>query len=323
MNIKEFSRRIGVSAATVSRAFGSSGRISRGTRERIMLEAERFGYRGNYHARNLIRSRVRTVAFFYPEIVRRAPDHFISEIFLGANSAASSAQTPVLVHPLNDDSSELIKDLIFGGAISGVIVVAGSRLANFAVSSAKSSSVPYAVVGRMKGEEARSVLFDPGHGAMLAGRHFSGTGRRSPAYVGGISDRGKREGFLRGLGALSENCAFDFGGTSFEDGASAFLRLKSLGVRPDSVLCANDTIAIGFMNAALSDGISVPRDLAIIGFDDISVSAYTNPPLSTVRLNLREIGRKAFSLLSGRTGEQGEVAGPEKIECELVLRASA
>jgi len=322
MNIKEFASRLGISTATVSRAFGTKGRISEKTRKMIISRAEDLGYRANYHARNLSSKKSHTIAFFYPPLTKGEPDYFITEIIFGVSEASSRSSYPLQVHPIYPESTDFCKDIILNGSISGIIVTAGTAESNELVKTAKISSLPYVVVGHMSGENQNTVTFDNSRGAMLAGKYFKDTGRKNPAYVSGIFDKRKRLGFSQGLGAMSSKLHFDNGGSTFHDGFSAFRRVLKAVPDTDCVLCANDILAMGFIKAALTEGYKVPGDIAVIGFDDVKIARYFSPALTTIRLHLDELGEKSVNLLR-RIMDGGKTVSCESVDCELIVRDSA
>lgn len=325
ITIVEFAKKLGVSTATVSRAFSDKGRISLQTRNKIITQAQEFGYRANIHARNLTSQKNNTIALFFPSIGHEEPDYFITEIMLGISATLAKSRKILQIHPFPLDTPEqemeLYKDYILDGSFEGIIVVAGAKGSNCLVSTAHAGNVPYAVIGHMGGVSANSILFDNEHGAFLAGKYFKDTGRKHPAYVGGHLDKRKKHGFQTGFGAL-DKIAFADGGNSFRHGSMAFERLHHEHPETDCVLCANDVLAIGFIKAALANNVRIPEDIAVIGFDDIKPSRYFTPALSSVSLNLFELGESAVKLLM-KVIEDGKAVNSETIECDLILRQSS
>ena len=322
LNISQFASKLGISTATVSRAFGTKGRISDRTRRMIKAKAEQLGYRANYHASNLISRKSHTVAFFYPPLIEGEPDYFITEIMFGINSESSQRKMPLQIHSLYPESMGFCKDVVLNGSISGIIVIEGARESLEIVKTAKSSGLPYVVIGNFPGEKENAVTFDNARGAMLAGKYFRDAGRKNPAYIGGLSDKRKREGFKSGLGNLSSKLHTDNGGSVFLDGFNAFEKIMKTAPATDCVLCANDILAMGFTKAALANGRKIPEDIAVIGFDDIRISRYFTPALTTIRLHLDTIGEESVNLLH-RVMNGEKIAAGEKIDCELVVRDSA
>lgn len=321
IRIKDFAESLGLSTATVSRAFSSKGRISEKTRSLVRMKAEELGYRANVHARNLILGRCEGIAFFYPQLIDGEPDYFISEIMLGVSDACSKINIPLQIHPLSDGHMDFYKDIVLGGSITGVIVISGPESSTALIRLAEESGIQCVVVGPLPAEGKSHITYDNGKGGFLAGRYFWETGRKHPAYVCGISDRSKREGFKKGLGGIARNLFIDEGGSTFHDGSLAFERIIKSAAKTDCVLCANDIIAIGFIRAALMKGIRIPQEMAVIGFDDIRIASFHTPALSTIRLHTREIGENAVKQLKKLM--DGDGATRIKLDCELVIRESA
>jgi DNA-binding LacI/PurR family transcriptional regulator len=322
LNIRQFALKLGISTATISRAFGTKGRISDNTRQMIKAKAEQMGYRANYHASNLISRKSHTVAFFYPPLIKGEPDYFITEIMFGVNTESSRQKMPLQIHSLYPESMDFCRDVILNGSISGTIMIEGSPESSEILETAKSSGLPYVVIGHISRGKGNSVTFDNSRGAMLAGKHFRDCGKRKPAYVGGLSDKRKREGFKNGLGNLSSKVFIDSGGSTFLDGFKSFGRIMKTAPKTDCVLCANDILAIGFIKAALAAGRKIPDDIAVIGFDDIRVSQYFSPALTTIRLHMDTIGEKSVQLLN-RIMNGEKLMDDENVDCELIVRDSA
>ncbi|MBN2642775.1 MAG: LacI family DNA-binding transcriptional regulator [Victivallales bacterium] len=326
LNIKEFSSIIGVSTATVSRAFNASGRINEKTRRYIIEKAGELGYHANIHARNLSSPRSNIAGLFYPLLAGEQPDYFINEIQQGVQSALMDSGILLQVHPFPARADaeltlETYRTYVLSGGLGAMIIVAGSAESVELVKVAREAEVPYVVIGHMSGETRYTVSFDNGQGARLAGKFFVRTGRRFPAYIGGHLDKRKKLGFLEGLGEISDKLTIHSGGDAFIHGANAFRELRANRPETDCVLCANDVLAAGFIKAAQESGATIPEDIAVIGFDDLSFARYLTPALSSVSLKLNHIGlsaaRQILKLLDGND------ITPEFVECELIFRDSA
>jgi len=174
----------------------------------------------------------------------------------------------------------------------------------------------------MEGVKYNNVVYDMRHGAFLAGRYFKNTGRRHPAYLGGHLDKSKQQGFLAGL-EIPDNKIIKIGpGFGFRDGYHALELIAEKYPETDCVLCATDSMAMGFIKAALEHKIKIPKDIAVISYDDTCIARYYSPALSSVRLKPFEIGRNAAMILERiMNGEENIQA--EIIECDLVVRESA
>jgi LacI family repressor for deo operon, udp, cdd, tsx, nupC, and nupG len=328
--IRDMATALGVSTATVSRAFGSPGRISARTRQRILRKAEELGYRANIHARHLPKGGggVATIGFFHPSLVRGEPDYFVAEILLGISETAAARGMPLQIHPLPPDAGgddplvSRSRDMLLDGSLGGMIVYAGSAAAAGLAAAAERAGLPCLAIGG--GEEAgtQRITYGREAGAEQAGRYLCNIGRRRPAYVGGLDDAGKLRGFRTGLGTkLAAGLRHDPGGCAFADGVRAAERLLAGSAAPDAVFCANDVLALGFMHEALRRGCRIPAEVAVVGCDDVSFARFVTPALTTVRFHEYEIGRTAVVALARRMA--GEQVGVMAIPSELIVRESA
>ena len=323
MDIKTFAAALGVSTATVSRAFGGSGRISSETRRRILEAAEKMGYYASFHARNLGRKLGGSIAFFYPELYTDDPDYFISEIVLGINRTLKRERL-FHVTPFDEDDERLItsaREQILDGRVSGAVIVSGTSGAASLVELARKSRLPYVVLGKSAPGDTNTVDFDNGYGAALAGRYFRETGRKYPAYISGHLDRPKKLGFASGFGIAPEQIFEVNGGAGFKYGCQAADIICHSRRNIDCVLCANDIIAIGFIKRAAELGMKIPQDIGVIGFDDIAISKNYIPALSTVSLHLRQLGVEAGNMIEAQFSGARQVHNTQ-VRCDLIIRES-
>lgn len=324
IDIKTFAEQIGVSCATVSRAFGGSGRISTETRKRILEAAEEMGYYASFHARNLGKQHGGSIAFFYPELYTDEPDYFISEITLGINRTLKRDRL-FHVTAFDEDDERLLasaKEQILDGRVSGAIIISGTPGAAALAELANKSKIPCVVIGKSGENSVNTIDYDNGYGAALAGRYFRETGRKYPAYISGHLDRPKKQGFARGLG-IAENMIYEIkGGAGFQYGSRAADDIFHNRRQTDCILCANDIIAIGFIKRATELGIKIPQEIGVIGFDDIAISKNYMPSLSTVSLHLHRLGVEAGKMIELLF--EGKKSVPNTIvRCDLIIRESS
>jgi len=325
ITIKEFSDQIGVSTATVSRAFSSSGRISEKTRRMIIAKAQELGYHANIHASSLAAHKSNVISFFYPSIGYDQPDYFIMEIQLGLHAALQQSGLLLQTHPLppaphQQATLTIYRDYILSGGPQGIIIVAGSPESVELVEMARAAQIPYSVIGHMGIEPQYTVTFDNAAGAEQAARYFVKTKRRHPAYIGGQLDKRKIRGFAQGLNIPPEQVLHLPGGYTFAHGAAAFRELIQNHPETDCLLCANDVIAVGAMRAAFEAGYVIPERLAVIGFDDARFSRFYQPALSSVSLNMQQLGSSAMNQLFQQF--DGKEVKAEFVTCDLIIRES-
>jgi LacI family transcriptional regulator len=326
LTIKEFAQILGVSTATVSRAFSSKGRISDKTRKHIIAKAEELGYCANIHARSLNTPDSSMIALYYPELNSEEPDYFVSEIMMGINSILAQHGKNLQVNPLPLETPDTIlnfcKNQILSGAIAGVIIMYGSKSSQELYKCARNRGIPCVVIGNMEGVKYNNVLYDIRHGAFLAGRYFRNIGRKNPAYIGGHLDKGKQEGFRSGLEMPAKKIVKTRPGFGFRDGYHALEFIAEKHPETDCVLCATDSMAMGFIKAAFEHNIKVPEDIAVISYDDTCAARYYSPALSSVRLKPYEIGKNSAIIIERIMNGEKNIQ-PEIIDCDLVVRESS
>ena len=346
-SISDIAGKLGLSVATVSNALNGKKSVSEKTRKKVVAIAKKLGYKSERRSTNKKsvtksatksaakkqstrkrprkRSSARAVAFYFPSLIENELDYFMSEINLGIREAARENDLDPHMFPfrvaMGSKDLDFLKDSISDGKLFGAITVAANGISATLLETAKKANIPMVEIRPDREAHSGTVTFDVEKGAELAGKRFLEMGAERPAYIGGLSDEAKKIGFHKGLGPLVEALVEDQGGTTFHDGRLAFERLDPLENPIDAVLCANDSIAIGFMKAALDSGLDVPEDIAVVGCDDVRVAQFYHPSLTTIRLNPIEIGRSAVMLLK-RMVEKNDDTGI-LVECSLILRESA
>ncbi|HSO29149.1 MAG TPA: substrate-binding domain-containing protein, partial [Candidatus Sulfomarinibacteraceae bacterium] len=200
------------------------------------------------------------------------------------------------------------------------------------------SGIPFVVVDSTALPDEPGVEVDDEGGARAAARHLVELGHRAFLVIGieppsaaatmepdGVTAK-RLNGFRAVLSAVGVELTegdIVFGPASMEGGIDAFRRAWAAGARPTAVLAMSDAMAIGAMRAARELGLGIPADLSIVGFDDVDVARYTDPPLTTVHQPIRRKGEEAVRLLLG--GGRLRDGGPteqERLETRLVVRNS-
>lgn len=323
MDIKSFAEAIGVSTATVSRAFGGAGRISDETRRKVLEAAEKMGYHASFHARNLGSKHGGSIAFFYPELYTDEPDYFINEIVIGINRTLKHDRL-FKVTPFDEHDGRLLanaREQMLDGRVSGAIIFSGTAGAASLVALAQKARIPYVVIGKSTPNSTNTVDYDNEYGAALAGRYLRETGHKKPAYISGHLDRPKKRGFASGFAVPESEILEIQGGAGFKYGFRAAEEIFHHHRETDCVLCANDIIAIGFIKRATELGLKIPEDIAVIGFDDIAIAKNYIPAISTVSLHLRQLGVSAGEMLEAQFSGISKIPN-EVVRCDLIIRES-
>jgi LacI family transcriptional regulator len=316
----------GVSKGTASKALNGQGSLRPETRAKVVAAANELGYHPNAVARSLITGRTFTVGVVASDTVGR----FSIPVMLGAEDALGAGRIAVL---FCDGRGDVIRERhyltsLVSRRVDGMIVAGGQTDPRPPIASELPMPVVYAWTPSTDPDDA-AVVPDHEGGARLAVRHLLGTGRCRIGHVTGPQNfrsvELRAQGALAALAEAGQELAGgqvlhgDWSEAWGRQAASILLRLDP-GV--DAVFCGNDLIARGVSDGLRELGRRVPEDIALMGFDNWEVmSAHARIPLSTVDMNLHEVGRVAAQQLL-RAIEGAPVHGFELVCCQLVVRES-
>ena len=324
--INDVARKAGVSAMTVSRVINNKGEISQATRQRVQQAIDQLGYRPSKVARSLSTSRSYTIGLIVPDIT----NPFFPEIIQGAEDAAWQAGYTITLCGTGEDPEREAKALetLEDNRVDGVIVCSArlpkERLLQLIVRHQAAvllnRSVPSAAAGM--------VSMDDAYGTMRVVHHLLGIGRERIGFLAGPatsqSGRKRNEGYHTALEAtghrvdedLQESCPPNEHG-----GYQAFKLLHQRHRDLNGLICYNDLVAIGALQACAELGIGVPDDIAVVGCDDIRMASLVTPSLTTLAVDKYHLGRKTVTMLLERIG--GKSSGPLILRPELIVRQSA
>jgi DNA-binding LacI/PurR family transcriptional regulator len=278
---------LGMSIATVSRAFYEDATIADQTRRIVLERAAVLGYRANPFARSLITKKTRIVGVvaadltnpFYPEVLTKLTDRLHA---IGLNVMLITAGPSTSM----DDALKLLLHYQ-----PDVTVLLAATLSSEAAAACQTSGTPLIFFNRHPADDnSVAVSCDNVAGGRSAAAHLAELGHRRLAYVAGRPDVSttveRWDGFLAECKTRNvPTPMFDAAGTfTYEAGYAAAERLLASSTPPQAVFCANDILAVGFMDAARREfGLDIPRDLSVVGFDDIAMASWPSHALTTVR----------------------------------------
>lgn len=325
--IKDVAREAGVSVATVSRVFNHSAVVNEDTRRNVRAVAERLNYWPNGAARSLITNRTQTIGVMLPDLF----GEFYSEILRGMDMTARKAGLHLLVSSSHADAGELVAGLrATRGRIDGMIVMAPDVDARAAIRAVASDRALVLIDPGPGFESCDTVAIANQSGAAAIVGHLTSIGHRRVATITGPvrneDARQRLEGYraaLRAAGA-SIPAGYEIPGDFTEpSGYAAGTRLLALDPRPSAVFAANDYMAIGVLGALSDAGVRVPEEIAVVGFDDIAMARYLNPPLTTVHVDAYRLGERAVEMLLAHPGARaGRRARHEVLPTTMVVRGS-
>ena len=320
----DVARLAGVSHQTVSRVLNDHPNVRPLTRDRVLAAIRELAYRPNAAARTLVTRRTNTLGVISFDTMLYGP----ASMLYGFERAAHDTYfVSVASLPALDRRSMLdTVDRFLGQGIEGIMVIATQDTAVAALGHVP-AEVPLVAVGCGTKAAVTSVAIDNEGGAYAATRYLLSLGHRTVHHVAGTSshlDAQERvDGWRRALdeaGAPKPDLLVGDWSAS-----SGYEMGRQLAADPEltAVFCGNDTMALGVMRALAERGLRVPRDVSIVGFDDVPDAGFYTPPLTTVRQDFGEVGRRALSTLIDRMSGAIEAGFRVRIAPELIIRASA
>jgi LacI family transcriptional regulator len=323
--IRDVAQLAQVSITTVSRALNGQAGVTAETRQRVLDAAARLSFTPSVAARSLITRRTNTVGLVLPGL----PGEYLAELLRGADAAAHARGLHLLVAcpPGGDrDLAATLRD--FGGRVDGLLFMPPrGDVATFEVCTP--AGMPLVLINAESSPTRTLVAVDSFGGAVAMTRHLIERGHRSIAFIAGPADDFDAQERLRGYRFALLDSGFDIepivveGDFSEESGLHAGRRIAALQPRPAAVFAANDLMAAGCLSAFARAGLAVPRDIALAGFDDLPIARHLNPPLTTVRVPIAELGALAVDALVVDI-EAGETRHPTRrtVPAQLVVRDS-
>lgn len=311
-----------VDVSVVSRVLSGDTRLSirDETRRRVLEAVERLDYRPNLAARSLRTARTMAVGMVVPDLANVV----YTAIAEGAEDRVSTAGYVLLV--VAGPSGQRVASL--DGRIDGLLVAIATT--GHLLDGLARTHMPRLLVNRHESAALPSIVVDDEMGAVLAVEHLLTLGHRTIAHAAGpqVADTARRR--LAGYRVALERAGIEYNpslvveaGFDEEGGHRAAARILSLKPRPTAVFAANILAAIGVVAAARRIALRVPEDLSVVGFHDIRLAKYLDPPLTTVRMPLVELGRQAvdnlLAMIGGDSVENMMLTTPP----ELVVRQSS
>jgi LacI family transcriptional regulator len=299
--IRDVAKKAGVSVATVSRALSKNGIVAESTRERIKQIAKEIRYTPNASARSLSTKRTDTIAVLLPDLF----GEFFSEVIRGADQAAQQYQYHLLVSSSHNNREDIELALhAMRGRVDGIIIMS-PHIDAHTLESNLPKSLPVVLLNcSVDGEPCDSINIDNFQGAYQVVHHLLTHGHKRIAIIKGTAKNLDAEQRLLGYRhALKEGDAEISAGLEIEGdftelaGQAAVKKILHLKPMPTAIFASNDSTAIGAISALRSFGVHVPREMAVVGFDDIPVAQYVRPSLTTVRIGISELGRAAVQTL--------------------------
>ena len=324
--IKDVARVAGVSVATVSRALNGHANVTAPTRAHVMGVVARLRFVPSSAARSMITRRTHTIGALLPDL----HGEYFSELIRGIDLAARARGLHLLVSSSHGDAAEAGAALrAMNGRVDGLLVMSPHVSADFLWGNVADDLPVVLMNTRVDGGNHASFEVDNHGGAYAMLRHLVERGHRDVAFIAGPENNFEAQQRLRGYRAAiadllpgrdEQVLQGDF---TQDSGFRAGSRIAASVQRPSAVFASNDMMAIGCLSAFNEAGLRVPADIALAGFDDIPLSRCVNPPLTTVRARITELGGLALERLASEIeASERPVALHQTLHADLVVRQS-
>jgi LacI family transcriptional regulator len=327
-NIKEVAKKAGVSVGTVSNVLNRPEIVADGTRARVLAAIETLGFVRNEAARHLRAGRSHTIGL----VVLDVANPFFTDVARGVEDFADEHDSMVMV--CNSDQNPVRErrhlDQLEEQRVMGILITP-VRNDNPRIDRLRKRGVPVVLVDRGTGAGGCSVAVDDELGGRLAVDHLVEQGHRRIAFIG--DPESVQQVADRRTGAAAAAAAGDASLTVIPTTALSVAEGRRAGeqvaavtarTRPTAAFCANDLLALGFLQEMTRQGLRVPEDVAIVGYDDIEFAAAATVPLSSVRQPRHQLGRTAVELLLDEVEHPSQHGHRQVVfQPELIVRASS
>ncbi|MFH1214354.1 MAG: LacI family DNA-binding transcriptional regulator [Candidatus Neomarinimicrobiota bacterium] len=331
--IVDVAKQAGVSTATVSRVINDTGKVKAVTRKKVLNAIKLHNFTPNIGARVMQNKRTKIIGMVFPD----ASSTYFTEIIRGIFNCVNQYDYQVIIGSAHDEEEEMkaVSRFLNGRTVDGLIIMAPSLQNGEIYALQAKYKTPAVFISVPRGKPGTSsVVLDNFNMAIKMTNHLIDLGHKEIAFIKGpvhnYDSQRRYKGYLEALQSHNFEIKDEYiiqGNFTEYSGYKAFEKnLASLSPRPTAIFAANDAMAIGAIEAIKDYGLKVPRDIAVVGFDDISTSQYITPALTTVRVPLFDlgqvVGKTLLQKIENVSEQQITVVERIVIPLELVIRES-
>jgi DNA-binding LacI/PurR family transcriptional regulator len=305
----------GFAISTISRVLNGSDKISDNTKRKVLASAEKLGYTfTRYGTHNRIDTlNVALIASGFHE------GEFYSSFFHGLNKASAQNNVNLFLNAILDNQEDLptLLSNLCSTYFDGIVLFIPELLRTDYEAIAKSIPTDYPIISNSLIENPifPTVTFDSYSGGYLAAQHFQKQGYNKVGIITGPPERSesrfRKNGFLDFISQNSDlECVWCSNGDfTYESGVSTFWQFHNKEIKPDAIFASNDSMAQAFLELAKENGYSIPKDIAIIGYDNLPHNKYTNPTLSSIQTDYEKLGNTTIKALMERISKTSNSSG--------------
>ncbi|AJS57665.1 LacI family DNA-binding transcriptional regulator [Paenibacillus sp. IHBB 10380] len=322
VSIKDVAKHAGVSVATVSRVLNDKGYVGEETRKRVEKSIKEFNYKPNEVARSLFKKHSNTIGLIVPDIM----NPFFPELARAVEDTATKLGYNIILcnSDGNREKEQAYLDVLQQKYVNGIIVSSNTLTAG----QIEKLNIPVVSIDREISKGLPTIVVENKKGSIVATRYLKSKGCRRIGHIRGtravVNAEERCEGYKEVVGKepwFSESYIVN-GNYDMQSSIEATIELLSLHPEIDGIFAANDIMAIGAIKAAHQLGKKVPEDIAIIGFDGISLSRATIPELTTIVQPIYELGEIATKMLVSLMEQQPLEKTYFILDVELIERNS-
>jgi LacI family transcriptional regulator len=325
--MRDVAERAGVSVTTVSHVINQTRPVSDELRERVLAAMDELGYQPNRLARSLRRGHTHTVGMIVPD----STNPFFAEVARGVEDTSFEQGYSVILcnSDGNLDKEVFYTNVLAERRVDGILFVAAG-ISTEQIRDLQARRMPVVVVDREIPDVAvDSVLTDNARGGKLATRYLMDLGHRCIGCIVGPSDvtpsAERVTGYRQALdesGIPVDDALIVKGDFQYEGGYQAARQLLTIDDPPTAIFACNDLMAVGAISAAAEMGRRIPADISVVGFDDVRLASFANPPLTTVAQPKYEMGVIAATMLLERMHEPEVPPRRRMLDASLLVRRS-
>ncbi|MGG0451785.1 LacI family DNA-binding transcriptional regulator [Priestia megaterium] len=309
--IKDIALRAGVSVATVSYVLNDTRPVHPEKKKRILQAIKELNYVPNATARGLRAKKTKTIGLVISDIT----NPFYPDLAKGCQDAAQENGYNLMMYNTNDRENQLIEMVKQAreGKLDGIILASTMQSDGKALEELLKTSYPVVFAHRkVKGFNIDSVTADNLSGASTATEHLIASGHQRIAFMNGVEGSSvmeeRRDGYVTAMEKSNLSKWIINGQGKYQSSYSVASRILKLPIdeRPTAIFASNDLMALGVIDAAKDLGLSIPKDMAVVGYDDLFIASSRSIQLSTIRVPRYEMGRMAFQILFEKINEESD-----------------
>ena len=332
ITIADIAKKAKVSKMTVSRVLNEKDHVAKSTIEKVNKVIEEFGYQPNLLARSLASKRTMFLGIIIPKIEHMFMDNYIAQIISGVTDISMQNKYRIILCPVDPWSEQNGKEylnLARGRMLDGMILLK-TKFNDVNIPILAESGFPFVLVNHKK--YSQNVNFVDSRnikGAKMAMEYLYKKGHRKIAFVAGSLDETNAKDRLKGYEEAIKEFDLEYrndwvvnGDFDKEKAYQEAEKLLKHREKPTAIFCSDDYMAIGVIDRLKEFGLSVPDDMAVMGFDDIEIGAYIKPSLTTIRQPIYELGKTAAEVLLKIMNREQKTPVHKLLNVELIERES-